>query len=737
MIIESIYIEKFGGLINFIAEFGKGVNIIEGNNEAGKTTIGAFIKYIFYGFKDKRERSLYTSWNKDGVSGSMVVELGGERYRIERECTHGGNDSARIIDLNANVAVFKDLAPQEVFIKVPQEVFEHTVFVRQADNGRVDGKGFGEAIENLLYSADESVNTNKALKRLDDARTVLLHKNHKGGRIFELETEIDSLRVKLDQAIEANKNVITKESALHDMTQKLSDNEDRFRDIGGKIKQYEAYTRIKQYNTMTELKQKIAVSQYELDNLKREYKGNTNFLPDQDYIVKLRGCENIIAMYEREINKIKLQVSELETTVPEHTKITAAITKYGGEEKILADTVNYMARRRNFMAFGIIFGVTTALAIVIAYFIMLFNYVAGAFVLILGIALFIGCLMSFVTGSKQNSLCNKIYLEFGVTDQEDLEILFDKYNSDIINIKKRRETLQAIQKTCEEFSVKLDQKIKERENYLKMWDKQTPLLAISDAEKYLSTLKDRQHDLDKLTTAHDTISSQISYDDDIEDLQKIIAGKNFENVDIRPMLREFEFLEKTIATLKENMHDSEKQVISLKNEALSPSVISNKISELTRKSTDLRVCHDAYLMAYEKLTEASVSLRESVSPKLSEYSSRLIEKLTDGKYKTLGIGHDLDIEYETGGQTRSSEYMSAGTLDVAYISLRFALINLLYRDIQPPMIFDESFARLDDIRLKNVMKLILSTEFQILMFTSQKRDAQIMDSVGKYDHIRI
>ena len=53
MYIESVAIESFGSYKNYACSFGRGVNIIEGPNESGKTTLGAFIKFIFYGLGKK------------------------------------------------------------------------------------------------------------------------------------------------------------------------------------------------------------------------------------------------------------------------------------------------------------------------------------------------------------------------------------------------------------------------------------------------------------------------------------------------------------------------------------------------------------------------------------------------------------------------------------------------------------------------------------------------------------
>ena len=104
--------------------------------------------------------------------------------------------------------------------------------------------------------------------------------------------------------------------------------------------------------------------------------------------------------------------------------------------------------------------------------------------------------------------------------------------------------------------------------------------------------------------------------------------------------------------------------------------------------------------------------------------------MTGGKYDTLGVGRSLQLAFERDEQSHGVEYMSAGTRDVAYLSLRFALIDLLYDGKKPPLIFDESFSRLDDERYRRVLGVIsrmYDRGVQTLLFTSQTRDAEIAE----------
>lgn len=47
MIIESIYIKNFGKLADMKINLSDGVNILRGENESGKSTLCAFIRFVF------------------------------------------------------------------------------------------------------------------------------------------------------------------------------------------------------------------------------------------------------------------------------------------------------------------------------------------------------------------------------------------------------------------------------------------------------------------------------------------------------------------------------------------------------------------------------------------------------------------------------------------------------------------------------------------------------------------
>ena len=101
MVIQKISIKSFGQLTNTNIEFSNSVNVIEGQNEAGKSTIAAFIKYMLYGFDAVEgdgvlsERKKRINWDTGIAEGSMNVTVKGREYLITRSTVLSENGGRR------------------------------------------------------------------------------------------------------------------------------------------------------------------------------------------------------------------------------------------------------------------------------------------------------------------------------------------------------------------------------------------------------------------------------------------------------------------------------------------------------------------------------------------------------------------------------------------------------------------------------------------------------------------
>ena len=208
----NAYIESFGCFEDRSFDFSEGFDLIVGDNESGKSTLLTFIKFMLYGMPRKtqentaeRERSISV---KSGLaSGRLKIRLdNGECYTLERRGMLRGekrgtySEECRIIDERSGVQVHKGAVPGELFLGVPVSVFESTALVRQMRTADIDSDTVGDSLSNMLLSADEALDLQKALDRLDAMRKTLLHKSGRGGALAAMSDELDELSRRLEKA---------------------------------------------------------------------------------------------------------------------------------------------------------------------------------------------------------------------------------------------------------------------------------------------------------------------------------------------------------------------------------------------------------------------------------------------------------------------------------------------------------------------------------------------------------
>ena len=175
---------------------------------------------------------------------------------------------------------------------------------------------------------------------------------------------------------------------------------------------------------------------------------------------------------------------------------------------------------------------------------------------------------------------------------------------------------------------------------------------------------------------------------------------------------------------------SEEQSFAAANATFTlPSSVFAKLNAARAELEEAREDYDAYTLAYEKLNEASVALRSSISPTLAADAGKLMNEITDGKYSALGISNKLEITYSGGGMTHPADTMSSGTQDAAYVSLRSALVKMLFPK-GCPAFFDDTFARTDDVRAERIIKALCEYGRQTVVFTCHEREGRFAEKYG-------
>ncbi len=719
MFIEKIHIDTFGKLSDFELELTPGVNIIEGDNESGKSTLAAFIKFIFYGVS-ARERQEIMSWKTGGAAGSLTVSVDSHRYRIERAIV-GSREAVQLVDGENNMPIRNvpcAKTPGELFFGVDADMFSATAFVSQLGGTSVGGAKLSEGIENILFSADESINTQRAAAKLDAARAALLHKNEKGGQIYELDNECAMLEVKLADALRIHGEILSGEAQLADAKERLEDASAKADTLKGKIKHFEANALLELFERRRLIESRLALLRGRLESENAQ---------DAAVLEEMEEYRSRLSILKKELDDITQRYEECNLIQP--SRELEEFTDMGGRAGVISKIKRAVVRSR----------VCTVLFIIL----ILAGIVAG----VLGIMPMIGggqpdiilmgaCIASCVVavvlmfvGKRAGTKVEEIRLIYDIDALEAEESEYNsvqetaKFTSLALADARRRysELCDDIKRRygCapEELSLKCQEKNKKSKESTGIradYDKNSSLLAQIDAqlEPY----------------SEEELRSNLSKDIDISDVDVC---------NLSAMRREAEFAAKMASSLEKHCAELEKGLAGLYPAAEDPRCIADKLSSLKAERTVLHKKHSAYKLAIEKLNEASDSLRNSIAPRLASDAARNMELITEGKYKNLGVGADLTMSAETESGQRTVGVLSAGTQDAAYLSLRLALISLLYRKTEPMMIYDESFVKQDQTRLSRFLSLISRQKNQSIIFTACDREAKAMSAVADFRHIKM
>ena len=200
----NLQIENFGTLSHYQYEFENGLNVIKAENGFGKTTLGAFIKVMFYGFENegklraKRERLKYMPWQGGTYGGSIRFEHGGKEYKMTRSFGEDKKkDSFELVDALTKLESkdFESESIGETIFGINGESFARTLFISQNEYSHSSFTDIDAKIGNLVEAADDLNDHDQAIKLLEKQKDEI--GTYRRGVLKELKTELDDLKSKV------------------------------------------------------------------------------------------------------------------------------------------------------------------------------------------------------------------------------------------------------------------------------------------------------------------------------------------------------------------------------------------------------------------------------------------------------------------------------------------------------------------------------------------------------------
>ncbi len=194
MILTSLHIIGFGRLADLRLTFSRGLNVVFGPNESGKSTLANAIVATLYGAERKKEA--WRPWRGGPFATTLVYELGdGQQIEVQRDFERDSK-GLHVYDrsgneISAQVAGAK-LVPGEAHLGVPLEVFLNAACVKQQSIAIDDGKFAAPIAASLARALDGGPREDAALgaiARLEDAL-----RNHVGTERARKNTPLRTLR---------------------------------------------------------------------------------------------------------------------------------------------------------------------------------------------------------------------------------------------------------------------------------------------------------------------------------------------------------------------------------------------------------------------------------------------------------------------------------------------------------------------------------------------------------------
>ncbi len=158
-----------------------------------------------------------------------------------------------------------------------------------------------------------------------------------------------------------------------------------------------------------------------------------------------------------------------------------------------------------------------------------------------------------------------------------------------------------------------------------------------------------------------------------------------------------------------------------------------EMDEMGEQFWELECRRQAIDLAANTINELSAELQKQLTDKMNELLSGIISELTGGKYTRLMIGENLSMGVLQDGRRIPIEQVSRGTAEQIYLALRMASAKVLQEE-EMPVILDDTFVCYDEKRLANTLGWLAKHKEQVLIFTCQKREEEVLRKLGMQYH---
>ena len=133
-------------------------------------------------------------------------------------------------------------------------------------------------------------------------------------------------------------------------------------------------------------------------------------------------------------------------------------------------------------------------------------------------------------------------------------------------------------------------------------------------------------------------------------------------------------------------------------------------------------------LAEETLRQSAKETGDAGADAMKRKASKILAQITEGRYQGIELDGERRLSVWDGVRRIPAERLSRGTIEQIYLSVRLAAAELLLEE-EIPLIFDDAFAFYDDKRLESALKWLSRSGKQVIIFTCQNREEEIVNKL--------
>lgn len=199
---------------------------------------------------------------------------------------------------------------------------------------------------------------------------------------------------------------------------------------------------------------------------------------------------------------------------------------------------------------------------------------------------------------------------------------------------------------------------------------------------------------------------------------------------------ELETLRKEVKSLESRKVELRTSIKTTTTLVESPEEVKEKLESKEEKQRELNKKVEEYKLAAHFLELAESEVHHKFTPAIENNSKQILKEITNGRYSDLKIAEDtLDIKIKEPEVKEYIDvsYLSQGTKDQLYFTLRTVMSDLLSGNTNIPLILDDPFHNFDNVRLAKTMNTIneIAKNKQIILISHRPYHQEFKIFAGK------